>query len=438
MRYLLGLFVALALGVMGCSETSGTGGTAGDGGSAGVGGAGGEDGEGGTGGTRGQVFPCTEQGIRDAIAEGGGPHTFACDGPTTVEVESTIGLGGEVILDGGGNLTVDGKLSHAVFEVGDGSVELRNFVITRATNGGGIMNRGTLLLTDSTVSGNQEDGIINLINDFPDPDSPIVGVLTLANTTVSGNGSAGILNWGTATISNSTVSNNLGQNTTDPPFNGGIVSYGTVTVVSSTFSGNGGGDVVGRADGVVTTSSSLGDGGCEVDANSVINSNGYNIESPGNTCGFDHADDQSGVTVEQLNLQPLADNGGRTQTHALGPGSVAIDLIDEEACVDAEGAPLTTDQRGVERPQADRCDVGAFELEWVVSDCTGFEEGRPCALGADEGECFEDACLPIKCEGLEDGTVCYRPAFMGGWAGVCAGGVCMQAWLERSEQQKNP
>ena len=30
-------------------------------------------------------FPCTEQGILDAIALGGGPHTFACDGPTTVD-----------------------------------------------------------------------------------------------------------------------------------------------------------------------------------------------------------------------------------------------------------------------------------------------------------------------------------------------------------------
>jgi lysophospholipase L1-like esterase len=41
MRYLAGLVLALALGVIGCSETAGTGGSAGDGGTGGVGGEGG-------------------------------------------------------------------------------------------------------------------------------------------------------------------------------------------------------------------------------------------------------------------------------------------------------------------------------------------------------------------------------------------------------------
>ena len=36
-------------------------------------------------GACGTVFPCTEQGIRDAIAVGGGPFTFACEGPTVVD-----------------------------------------------------------------------------------------------------------------------------------------------------------------------------------------------------------------------------------------------------------------------------------------------------------------------------------------------------------------
>ena len=62
-------------------------------------------------------------------------------------------------------------------------------------------------------------------------------------------------------------------------------------------------------------------------------------------------------------LGPLQDNGGPTMTHALGPGSVAIDHIPAVDCVDADGAPLTTDQRGVTRPQGDACDVGAVEME---------------------------------------------------------------------------
>jgi hypothetical protein len=44
-------------------------------------------------------------------------------------------------------------------------------------------------------------------------------------------------------------------------------------------------------------------------------------------------------------------------THALLPGSVAVDRIPPASC------ELARDQRGVARPQADMCDVGAFELE---------------------------------------------------------------------------
>jgi hypothetical protein len=109
------------------------------------------------------------------------------------------------------------------------------------------------------------------------------------------------------------------------------------------------------------------DGDCtaEVDPGTEATwvSNGYNIESPGSTCGFDQTSDQPGATAEQLNLGPLQDNGGTTMTHALGADSVAIDAIPVEDCIDADGQPLTTDQRGEPRPAGDRCDVGAFEVQ---------------------------------------------------------------------------
>ena len=56
-------------------------------------------------------------------------------------------------------------------------------------------------------------------------------------------------------------------------------------------------------------------------------------------------------------LGPLQDNGGPTFTHALLPGSPAIDHIPAENC------EVTTDQRGVARPQGAACDIGAYELE---------------------------------------------------------------------------
>ena len=50
-------------------------------------------------------------------------------------------------------------------------------------------------------------------------------------------------------------------------------------------------------------------------------------------------------------------------THALGAGSVAIDVTQGAECVDADGQPLSTGHRGEPRPEGDGCDVGAFEVQ---------------------------------------------------------------------------
>ena len=100
-------------------------------------------------------------------------------------------------------------------------------------------------------------------------------------------------------------------------------------------------------------------------------SGGYNAESPGNTCAFEQSTDQVDVSADDLKLGELGDNGGPTQTHALGAGGVAIDQIPLEDCVDADGQPLTNDQRGEPRPVGDGCDVGAFEVQpWLRTRCT--------------------------------------------------------------------
>jgi hypothetical protein len=52
-------------------------------------------------------------------------------------------------------------------------------------------------------------------------------------------------------------------------------------------------------------------------------------------------------------------------THALLPSSPAIDAGNPAGCKDQNGNLLTTDQRGIARPQGGRCDIGAFELEVV-------------------------------------------------------------------------
>ena len=80
------------------------------------------------------------------------------------------------------------------------------------------------------------------------------------------------------------------------------------------------------------------------------------------------ASDLRNVTSASLALEPLANNGGPTQTRALGAGSVAIDRIPVGA-LEANGcvAGTSTDQRGAPRAGGvglggSACDVGAYEF----------------------------------------------------------------------------
>ena len=64
----------------------------------------------------------------------------------------------------------------------------------------------------------------------------------------------------------------------------------------------------------------------------------------------------AGVQLPDILDPVLADNGGYTQTHALVPGSPAVDAVPTDC------GPPETDQRGVPRPQGAACDIGALEV----------------------------------------------------------------------------
>ena len=87
-------------------------------------------------------------------------------------------------------------------------------------------------------------------------------------------------------------------------------------------------------------------------------------------------------------LLPLADNGGRTLTHALPLNSPAIDAATDGAVVQvfvftlylpgcrgeelgpaSPLPPYRADQRGIARPFGDACDIGAYESEIDNSQC---------------------------------------------------------------------
>ncbi len=102
----------------------------------------------------------------------------------------------------------------------------------------------------------------------------------------------------------------------------------------------------------------------------MIISLGHNLFGAGTGCPADGSTDQvvDPATVFTDVLGPLQDNGGPTETHNLLFGGPAVDT-GETVCTDANGVPLTTDQRGLPRPvdgNSDsivNCDIGAVEFQ---------------------------------------------------------------------------
>ncbi|MFL5798919.1 MAG: choice-of-anchor Q domain-containing protein [Actinomycetota bacterium] len=84
-----------------------------------------------------------------------------------------------------------------------------------------------------------------------------------------------------------------------------------------------------------------------------VASAGNNVLGTTAGCTFAHK------PTDKLNRNPqlgaLANNGGPTLTLALLNGSPALNVIAPAACA------VSTDQRGVHRPQGPRCDVGSYE-----------------------------------------------------------------------------
>ena len=406
MRYLFGFLCVCALGVMplvGCSETTGDGGSGGAGGMAGTGGSGGAEGicDFSLGSpTLAAVCPCSEAGIRAAIEAPADddPFKFDCKGPQTVVSEAPIVIDQPVILDGEGNLTVVGTGFDPVFRVAENvTAELRGFGVTGSPDGPGIANLGTLSLWDCTVSDGGDIGIVNGAIGVAiggDGLPPIFGTLTLTNSTVSGN-EHGIWNreGSTLVLTNSTVSGNVVEgihNLGGLGVFGGLVRLTNSTVSENTAEQgaliNGAEGVV--TEGVVTLTNTIVDGNCVGDG--IIASGGYNVESPGDTCDFDEVSDRVNVSTDDLNLGPLANNGGPTMTHkpgdgGFGDGSVAVDQIPGADC------EVETDQRGQPRPAGPdpkRCDVGSVEVQgsiksglWLGGNPASNTDGTPFDTG---------------------------------------------------------
>ena len=96
-----------------------------------------------------------------------------------------------------------------------------------------------------------------------------------------------------------------------------------------------------------------------------VPSQGFNLIRDDTGCSFISVPSDlvgtAGSPIDPL-LRPLQDNLGPTSTHALDPGSPAVDAVPVADCDDSDGVLLTIDQRGMIRPNGLLCDIGAFEM----------------------------------------------------------------------------
>src|SRR6476620_7970190 len=254
-------------------------------------------------------------------------------------------------------------------------------------SGGGISNTGTMIIIAGTVQSNMgfwsAGGIDN------------TGMLTITGSTISNNqtgnpghfggSGGGIVNGGTMTIQDSTISGNRAFGGDLQGGEGGGISGNNNTITNSTITGNSalrGGGVAGGGNIAHTTfsnNSASRDGGAlyltsplEL-GNTILKAgtSGVNIFNNGGsliTHGYNMSSDNGGGFLNgpgaQINtdplLGPLQDNGGPTFTHALLPGSPAIDSGDPNFT-----PPPYYDQRGPVfwRMRNGRIDVGSFEVQ---------------------------------------------------------------------------
>lgn len=304
--------------------------------------------------------------------------TVVVSGLTVTNGSSAFGAG---ILNLGATLTVSNSTisqNNGSFGAGFDNAEGGVMTLTGSTVSGnttginseaaGILNEtfSTLTITDSTISNNDSSLGIEAGGIFNES----VGTLTITRSTVSGNRAfvgGGIYNNGTAKIANSTISGNSASSGGSLGGGGIYNNSGSLTVDASTISDNsagvaGGGDLHDLAFATLenTIVAAEGSNNCSTfNGFGSISDGGYNIDD-GTSCGFSSANHSLSNTDPLFDPVGLKDNGGPTQTIALQPGSPAIDAI--ATGVNGCGTTITTDQRGVSRPQGAGCDIGAFEL----------------------------------------------------------------------------
>lgn len=299
------------------------------------------------------VTNCTEADLRFAL-DIGGPIALACDG--IIPLSTTLGISRNVSLDATGHqVTLSAAGEFGVVGVGrEVTFTLSGLTIANGNNysGAGLRNEGFTAVRQCTFSNNAArlfgGGIYHSWGTLTVEACTFLGNTGLIGAAVQGREwDFGEVITGDIHIRNSTFVGNIAEGST-------ISSRGsTVHVAHCTVALNTGAGVAGATSGPVRLSNTILYMNSTVNAGRIVDL-GYNISS-----------DNSGNFTYPTSLQntdpllgPLANNGGPTLTMALLEGSPGIDTGNAQTCP-------ATDQRGVPRPFAYGCDIGAYESTLV-------------------------------------------------------------------------
>lgn len=223
-------------------------------------------------------------------------------------------------------------------------------------NGAGAVTSIISSTVDSNAANTDGGGIYNYAGSVSTSSYLSVHSSTISNNQATLNG-GGIFNYGVMQeLSNSTVSGNQANDDGGGIYNQKRIALINQSTVYGNSAGRQGGGIFNRIDSPLSVKNSIlannVQNNCKIVSQSDLLSLGFNIDSAF-SCGLAANGDLPGT--DPL-LGVLADNGGETHSHMPAVVSPAIDKAGADN-------PLTTDQRGVVRPQGNGLDIGAVERE---------------------------------------------------------------------------
>jgi hypothetical protein len=302
---------------------------------------------------------------------------------------SVAGEASEIVLQAGATYVLDDCVEGDLDYTGSDPLTItgNGATIQQTCDERVIETDGDIIVTDTRVTGGNQAGGLGGGIEADTDDITLIRSTVAGNQSSTGGGVAAIR----VTLVASTVSGNTASST-----GGGIWVDQTLDATNSTITGNsagtsGGGvavvntsitllyvTVVGNtapiganlqlqdgSDALISAASVIGDplgGGadCDVDDGAVTTSQGYNFSSDA-SCGFGAGPGDRSAAGDP-GVGALAANGGPTPTMLPGPASPLLDGVD---CA-ATPVVVTSDQRGITRPQGPACDIGAVEVVVAV------------------------------------------------------------------------